>query len=96
MDDQVRVIELWMEKFKAMGAHTLDDVEGGRGSASERVILPDMVHVGMLKGVNQRVSKSPIKEISSDVRTLRDRDGDRGLLIGFVGHTLRRKDSCQW
>ena len=51
--DQVRVIELWIEKFKAMGTRTLDDVEGGGGSTKNRVIFPDMLHMGMFKGVYQ-------------------------------------------
>ena len=53
LDDQVRVIELWMEKFKTMGPCALDNVEGGGSSASERVILPDVSYVSVFKGVNQ-------------------------------------------
>ena len=53
LDDQVRVIELWMEKFKTMGAGTLDNVERGGGSASERVVFPDMSHMSVFKGVHQ-------------------------------------------
>ena len=96
LDDQVRVIELWMEKFKTMRAGTLDNIEGGRGSASDRVVFPNMSHVSVFEGVNQRTSNSPVKEISSDIRTLRDGNGNRGFLVGLVRHTLGRRDSCQW
>ena len=53
LDDQVRVIELWMEKLKTGGTSALDDVEGVRGSASDRVIFPEMSHVSVFKGMNQ-------------------------------------------
>ena len=53
LDDQVRVIELWMEKFKTMGPCALDNVGGGRGCADERVIFPDMSHISVFEGVNQ-------------------------------------------
>ena len=53
LDDQVRVIELWMQKFKMVGPGALDDVEGVGGSTSDRVILPDMSNVGVFKGMNQ-------------------------------------------
>ena len=63
---------IWIEKLKTMGSCALYSVEGGRGSAEERVIFADMLNVGMIKGVNKTVSNSPVKVISSDIKTLRD------------------------
>ena len=72
MGYQERVTVIWIEKFKMVGACTLYGVERGRGSAEERVILADVLNVGMVKGINQTTSNLPIKVISSDIRTLRD------------------------
>ena len=91
---QVRVMVIWMEKFKSMGAGALDNVERLRGYAEERMILPDMLNVGMIKGVNQQTSKAPVKVISLDIRTLGNGDGDRRGMVGPVRHTLGRRDSC--
>ena len=79
-----------------MGPCTLDCVERGRGCAQDRVILADMSNIGMFKRVNKTVSNSPVIVVSSDVRTLRDRDRNQGRMIGVVRHTLGRKDSCRW
>ena len=51
--DQVRVIEFGVKEFESMRSSALDNVERGRRSAQERVILPDMSHVSVFKGVNQ-------------------------------------------
>ena len=64
-----------------MGSCTLDGVEGGRGSAEERMILTDMSNVGMVKGINQATSNPPVKVISSDIRTLRNGDSNRGRAV---------------
>ena len=45
------------------------------------MILVDVVNVCMMKGVNQAMSELPVKIISSDIRTLRDRNRNRGLMV---------------
>ena len=96
MDYQERVAAIWIEKVKAMGSCALDGVEGGRGSAEDRVILMDMSNVGMFERVYKAVSNPPIKVVILDVRALRNRDHNRGRMVGFVRHTLGRRDSCRW
>ena len=93
---QERVAMIWIEKVKSMGPCTLDGVERGRGCAEDRVILADMSNVGMFKRVNKTTSNPPVKVVSSDIRTLGDRDRNKGRVIGVVRHTLGRRDSCQW
>ena len=75
---QVRVAVIWIEKVKSMGPHTLDGVEGRRCCAEDRVILADMSNIGMFKRVNKAASNPPIKVVSSDIRTLGNRDHNRG------------------
>ena len=65
---------IWIEKVKSMGPCTLDGVERRSGCAEDRVILVDMVNVGMFKRVNKTASNSPVIVISSNVRTLGNRD----------------------
>ena len=91
---QERVAVIWIEKVKSMGPCTLDCIEGRRGCAEDRVILADMLNIGMFERVDQTVSNPPIKVISSDIRTLGNGDGDRRFTIGVVRHTLDRRDSC--
>ena len=93
---QERVAVIWIEKVKAMGPCTLDSVERGSGCAEDRVILTDMLNIGMFKRVNKAMSNPPVKVVSPDIRTLGNRDGNRGRMIRFVRHTLGRRDSCQW
>ena len=93
---QERVAVIWIEKVKSMGPGTLDGVERGSGCAQDRVILADMSNVGMFKRVNKTASNPPVIVISSDVRTLRDRDRNRGRMVRVVRHTLGRRDSCRW
>ena len=93
---QERVAVIWIEKVKAMGPCTLSGVERGRGCAEDRVILTDMSNVGMFKRVNKTVSNPPVKVVVADVRTLGNRDHNRGRMIGVVRHTLGRRDSCRW
>ena len=93
---QERVAVIWIEKVKSVGPCTLDGVERGRGCAQDRVILADMSNVGMFKRVNKTASNPPVIVISSDVRTLGNRDRNRGRMIRVVRHTLGRRDSCQW
>ena len=85
---------IWIEKVKSMGPRTLDCVERGSGCAEDRMILADMLNVGMFKRVNKTASNPPVKVISPDVRTLGNRDGNRGWMIRVVRHTLGRRDSC--
>ena len=93
---QERVAMIWIEKVKSMGPCTLDGVERGRGCAEDRVILADMLNIGMVERVDKTVSNPPIKVISSDIRTLGNGDGNRGRVIGLVRHTLGRRDCCRW
>ena len=87
---------IWIEKVKAMGSCALDGVEMGRGSAEDRVILADMLNVGMFKRMDKAVSNPPIKVVVSDVRAVGNRDRNRGRMVGVVRHTLGRRDSCRW
>ena len=93
---QERVAVIWIEKVKSMGPCTLDGVERGRGGAQDRMIFADMSNVGMFKRVNKAASNPPVIVISSDVRTLGDRDRNRGRMVRVVRHTLGRRDSCRW
>ena len=45
------------------------------------MILADMANVGMFKRVHKAASNPPVKVISSDVRTLGNRDRNRGRMI---------------
>ena len=96
MDYQERVAVIWIEKVEAMGSCALDGVERGRGSAEDRVILADMSNIGMFKRVDKTASNPPIKVVVTDVRTLGNRDRNRGRMVGVVRHTLGRRDSCRW
>ena len=91
---QERVAMIWIEKVKSMGSCTLYRVEGRRGSAEDRVILADMSNVGMFKGVNKTVGKSPVKVVNSDIRTLGNRDSNWRRVVRVIRHTLGRRDSC--
>ena len=55
-----------------------------------------MPNVGVFKRVDKAASNPPVIVISSDVRTLGNRDRNRGRVVGVVRHTLGRKESCQW
>ena len=96
LDYQERVAVIWIEKVKSMGPGTLDGVERGRGCAQDRVILTDMSNVGMFKRMHKAASNPPVVVVSSDVRTLGNRNRNRGRMIGVVRHTLGRRDSCRW
>ena len=69
---KVRVTEIWVEEFKAVRTSALNGVKGFRGCAKNRVIFFDVANVRVIEGVNRGASKSPVKVISSDIRTLRD------------------------
>ena len=84
------------EKFEAMGPWTLSDAGGGSGKVNKRVVVTDMSNINLGKWMAETPSKTPVKVISSDIRTLRDRNSNGGRMIGFVRHTLGRRDSCQW
>ena len=53
---QVRVTVIWVEKLKVVGACTLNNLEGFRDFASERVVLFDMTKVGVIKEMNEQVT----------------------------------------
>ena len=91
---QERVAMIWIEKVKLMGPCALNSVERGRGCAEDRVILAEMSNVGMFKRVNKATSNPPVIVVSSDIRTLGNRDRNRGKMVGVVRHTLGRRDSC--
>ena len=55
-----------------------------------------MLNVGMMEGVNQASSKMPVEVISSDIRTLRDRNGNQWRMIRVVRHTLGRRIPAEW
>ena len=93
---QERVAVIWIEKVKAVGPCTLSGVERRRGCAEDRVILADMLNMGMFKRMDKTASNPPIKVVISDVRALGNRDRNRGRMVGVVRHTLGRKDSCRW
>ena len=93
---QERVAVIWIEKVESMSPGTLDGVERGRGCAQDRVILADMSNVGMFERVHKAASNPPIIVVSADVRTLGNRNRNRGRIVGVVRHTLGRKDSCRW
>ena len=93
---QERVAVIWIEKVKSMGPCALDGVERGRGCAQDRVILADMSNVGMFKRVHKAVSNPPVIVVSPNIRTLGNRDGNRGRMVRVVRHTLGRRDSCRW
>ena len=88
---QERVAVIWIEKVKSMGPCTLDGVERGRGCAEERVILADMLNVGMSKRVNKTASKAPVIVIVPDIETLGNRDCNRGRMVRVFRHTLGRR-----
>ena len=83
-----------------MGSCALYCVEGGRGSAEDRVIFTDVVNMGMFTRVNKATSNPPIIIISSDIQALGNGDSNRGRMIGIVRHTLAGEipandDECQ-
>ena len=93
---QERVAVIWIEKVKSMGPCALDGVERGRGCAQDRVILADMSNIGMFKRVHKAASNLSVIVVSPNVRTLGNRDGNRGRMVRVVRHTLGRRDSCRW
>ena len=93
---QERVAVIWIEKVKSVGPCTLDGVERGRSCAEDRVILADMTNIGVFERVDKAASNPPIIIISLDIRTLGNGNGNRGIVVGVVRHTLGRRDSCRW
>ena len=59
------------------------------------MIFADMANIGMFKRVNKTASNPPVKVVSSDIRTLGNRDRNRGRMVRVVRHTLGRRDSCR-
>ena len=55
-----------------------------------------MANIGVFKRVDKTVSNLPVRVISSDIRTLGNRDRNRGRMVRVSRHTLGRIDSCQW
>ena len=92
---QESVAVIWIEKVKVMGSCALCGIERGRGSAEDRMILADMSNMGMFKRVNKAASNPPIKVVVSDVRTLGNRDRNRGGMVRVFRHTLGRRYSCR-
>ena len=55
-----------------------------------------MSNVNLGKGITKTPSKTPVKVISSDIRTLGNGNCNRGGMIRVFRHTLGRIYSCQW
>ena len=60
------------------------------------MILADMANIGVFKRVDKTASNPPVRVISSDIRTLGNRDRNRGRMVRVFRHTLGRIDSCRW
>ena len=96
MNYQERETVMWTEKLKTMGSRTLGDNGRGDCEVNERVIVTDVSNVEVREGMTKATSEPPIKIISSDIRTLRDGNSNRGRMVRVVRHTLGRRDSCRW
>ena len=81
------------DKFKSVGSHTLSDKRGDGRVVEERVIVTDVSNAKVGKGMAKAPSETPIKVISSEIRTLRDGDNNGGRMVRVVRHTLGRRDS---
>ena len=51
----------------------------------------DMLNVGMFERMHKAVSNPPIKVVVLDVRTLGNRDRNRGRMVRVIRHTLGRR-----
>ena len=63
---------------------------------NKRVVVTDVSNVNARECMTEATSETPIKVISSDIRTLRDRNSNGGRMVRVFRHTLGRRDSCQW
>ena len=84
------------EKLKVVDPTGKSDGERGRGEVNERVIVTDVSNVKVGERMAKAPSNTPVIVISSDIKTLRNGNGNRGRMVRFVRHTLGRRDSCQW
>ena len=79
-----------------MSPSALGDIERGGVGTEEGVVVTEMSNVKVIKGMAETTSKAPVKEVSPEIKALRDRDNNRGRMVRVVRHTLGRRDSCQW
>ena len=93
---QEREAVMWIEKLKTVGGTALGDNRWGDCKVDKRVVVTEMSNINVGKGMAKSPSETPVKVISSNIRTLRDRDSDGGSRVGVVRHTLGRRESCQW
>ena len=93
---QERETMIWADKLKSMGPSALGDIERGGVGTEEGVVVTEMSNVKVIKGMAETTSKAPVKEVSPEIKALRDRDNNRGRMVRVVRHTLGRRDSCQW
>ena len=93
---QERETMRWTEKLKTMGSRALGDNSRGDCEVDERVVVTDVSNVKVIEGMAETTSETPIKVISSDIRTLRNGNSNRRGMVGVFRHTLGRRDSCQW
>ena len=64
--------------------------------SSKKIVLKITMSMTVIKGMDETTSKAPVKEVSPEIKALRDRDNNRGRMVRVVRHTLGRRDSCQW
>ena len=93
---QERETVMWTDKFKTVGSRTLSDDSRGDGEVDERVVVTDVSNVKVMEGMTEAMSETPIKVISSDIRTLRNGNSNRRGMVGVFRHPLGRRDSCRW
>jgi hypothetical protein len=55
------------------------------------MIVADMFNVTFTEGMAKTPSETPVKVVSSDIRTLRNRNSDGRRMVGAVRHTLGRR-----
>ena len=60
------------------------------------MIFVDMANVGMFKRMDKTARNAPVIVVVSDIKTLGNRDHNRGRMVRIVRHTLGRRDSCRW
>ena len=85
---QERETVRWTEKLKKMGSRALGDNSRGDCEVDKRVVVTDVSNIKVIEGMAETTSETPIKVISSDIRTLRNRNNNGGRMIRVFRHTL--------
>ena len=88
---QERETVRWTEKLKTMGSRALGDNSRGDCEVDKRVVVTDVSNVKVIEGMAETTSETPIKVISSDIRTLRNGNNNGGRMIRVFRHTLGRR-----